>query len=99
MLEARTLPLGPPDGPDAVAILNPLAADEAHLRRRLLPGLVRRAGHKWGHRHGAGGRFSGGGGVCLAAGGGGGGAGAPAPSPPHAQGTPRRWDPTPPPRA
>ncbi len=51
MLEARTLPLGPPDGPDAVAILNPLAADEAHLRRRLLPGLVRRVEHNWANRN------------------------------------------------
>jgi phenylalanyl-tRNA synthetase beta chain len=53
MLEARTLPLGPVDGPDAVAILNPLAADEAHLRRRLLPGLVRRVEHNWANRTGA----------------------------------------------
>jgi phenylalanyl-tRNA synthetase beta chain len=51
LLEARTLPLGPPDGPDAVAILNPLAADEAHLRRRLLPGLVRRVEHNWANRN------------------------------------------------
>jgi phenylalanyl-tRNA synthetase beta chain len=51
MLEARTLPLGPPDGPDAVAIRNPLAADEAHLRRRLLPGLVRRVEHNWANRN------------------------------------------------
>jgi phenylalanyl-tRNA synthetase beta chain len=50
LYEARTLPLGPADGPDAVAIVNPLSADEAHLRRRLLPGLVRRVEHNWaGH--------------------------------------------------
>src|SRR5216110_3130040 len=42
LLEARTLPLGPSDGPEAVAIQNPLSAEEAHLRSRLLPGLVRR---------------------------------------------------------
>src|SRR5207244_6714085 len=47
LLEARTLPLGPADGPDAVPVLNPLAADEAHLRSRLLPGLVRRVEHNW----------------------------------------------------
>ncbi|HEX4602113.1 MAG TPA: phenylalanine--tRNA ligase subunit beta [Gemmatimonadales bacterium] len=47
LYEARTLPLGPPDGPDAVAILNPLSAEEAHLRRRLVPGLVRRVEHNW----------------------------------------------------
>src|SRR5205823_11393851 len=27
LYEARTLPLGPPDGPDAVAVLNPLSAE------------------------------------------------------------------------
>jgi len=47
LLEARTIPLGPPDGPDSVTILNPLSAEEAHLRRRLLPGLVRRVEHNW----------------------------------------------------
>jgi phenylalanyl-tRNA synthetase beta chain len=50
LYEARTLPLGPADGPEAVAIVNPLAADEAHLRRRLLPGLVRRVEHNWAAR-------------------------------------------------
>ena len=47
MLEARTLPLGAADAPDAVAIRNPLSAEEAHLRTRLLPGLVRRVEHNW----------------------------------------------------
>ena len=47
LLEARTLPLGPADGPDAVPVLNPLSAEEAHLRSRLLPGLVRRVEHNW----------------------------------------------------
>ena len=47
LLEARTLPLGPPDGPDAVAVLNPLSADEAHLRRRLIPGLIRQMETNW----------------------------------------------------
>src|SRR4029077_18384793 len=28
LLEARTLPLGPPDGPETVAIQNPLSAEE-----------------------------------------------------------------------
>src|SRR5437867_5118371 len=45
--EARTLPLGPADSPDAVQIQNPLSAEEAHLRSRLLPGLVRRVGRNW----------------------------------------------------
>ncbi len=45
--EARTLSLGPADGPEAVAVLNPLSVEEAHLRTRLLPGLVRRVQHNW----------------------------------------------------
>ncbi len=47
LLEARTLPLGPADGPDAVLVQNPLSAEEGHLRSRLLPGLVRRVEHNW----------------------------------------------------
>jgi len=47
LLEARTLPLGPADGPDAVPVQNPLSAEEAHLRSRLLPGLMRRVEHNW----------------------------------------------------
>ncbi len=47
MLEARTIPLGAPHGPDAVEIRNPLSAEESHLRSRLLPGLVRRVEHNW----------------------------------------------------
>ncbi|MEX2155264.1 MAG: phenylalanine--tRNA ligase subunit beta [Gemmatimonadales bacterium] len=47
LLEARTLPLGPADASDAVPILNPLSADEAHLRSRLVPGLTRRVEHNW----------------------------------------------------
>jgi phenylalanyl-tRNA synthetase beta chain len=50
LYEARTLPLGPADGPDAVAITNPISAEEAHLRRRLVPGLVRRVEHNWATR-------------------------------------------------
>src|SRR5437870_2198513 len=51
LLEARTLPLGPPDGPDAVPILNPMSAEEAYLTRRLLPGLGRRIAHHWPNRN------------------------------------------------
>ena len=51
LLEARTMPLGPPDGPETVAIRNPLSAEEAHLRRRLLPGLVRRVEFNWANRN------------------------------------------------
>src|SRR5438876_5184501 len=47
LLEARTLPLGPADGPDAVELKNPLPAEEAHLRSRLLPGLIRRVEYNW----------------------------------------------------
>ncbi len=51
LLEARTLPLGPPDGPDAVPILNPMSVEEAYLRRRLVPGLVRRIEYNWANRN------------------------------------------------
>ena len=51
LLEARTIPLGPPDGPEAVPIRNPLSAEEAHLRRRLLPGLIRRVEFNWANRN------------------------------------------------
>jgi phenylalanyl-tRNA synthetase beta chain len=51
LLEARTLPLGPRDGPDAVPILNPMSAEEAYLRRRLVPGLVRRIEYNWANRN------------------------------------------------
>ncbi|HYT03262.1 MAG TPA: phenylalanine--tRNA ligase subunit beta [Gemmatimonadales bacterium] len=51
LYEARTIPLGPPDGADAIPILNPISAEEAHLRRRLLPGLVRRVEHNWANRN------------------------------------------------
>ena len=47
MLEARTMPLGAADGPNAVATRNPLSMEETHLRSRLLPGLVRRVEHNW----------------------------------------------------
>jgi phenylalanyl-tRNA synthetase beta chain len=45
--ESRTTPLGPADAPDAVAVRNPLSAEEAFLRSQLLPGLVRRVEHNW----------------------------------------------------
>jgi len=47
LLEARTLPLGPADAPDAIEVKNPLSAQEAHLRSRLLPGLIRRVEYNW----------------------------------------------------
>ncbi|HUL01900.1 MAG TPA: phenylalanine--tRNA ligase subunit beta [Gemmatimonadales bacterium] len=51
LYEARTFPLGPADGPDAPVVQNPMSADEAHLRMRLLPGLVRRVEHNWAARN------------------------------------------------
>jgi phenylalanyl-tRNA synthetase beta chain len=45
--EVVSLPLGPAAGPDSVRLLNPLAADDAWLRRRLLPGLVRLVEANW----------------------------------------------------
>lgn len=50
-LEARTLPLGPEDGPESVAVVNPLSVEDRHLRRRLLPGLTRRVEHNWAGRN------------------------------------------------
>jgi phenylalanyl-tRNA synthetase beta chain len=47
LLETRSLPFGAPDAPNAVAVKNPMAADEAHLRTRLLPGLIRAVEHNW----------------------------------------------------
>jgi phenylalanyl-tRNA synthetase beta chain len=45
--EVVSLPMGARDGPDSVRLLNPLAADDAWLRRRLLPGLVRLVEANW----------------------------------------------------
>ena len=45
--EVITLPLGAADGPESVRLLNPLSADDAWLRRRLLPGLVRLVEANW----------------------------------------------------
>lgn len=47
LLEARTLPLGPADDAAAIVVQNPLSAEEAHLRSRMLPGLARRVEHNW----------------------------------------------------
>ena len=50
LLEAVTLPLGPPDPAGSVELENPLSSDHAHLRRRLLPGLVREVERNWSVR-------------------------------------------------
>jgi len=47
LFEAQTFPLGPEDGPDGVHLLNPLSSEEAFLRTRLLPGLVRLVEGNW----------------------------------------------------
>jgi phenylalanyl-tRNA synthetase beta chain len=47
LYEVSRLPLGPADGDESVKLLNPLSADDAWLRRRLLPGLVRLVEANW----------------------------------------------------
>jgi phenylalanyl-tRNA synthetase beta chain len=48
--EVVSLPMGPVHDPESVRLLNPLAADDAWLRRRLLPGLVRLVEANWANR-------------------------------------------------
>jgi phenylalanyl-tRNA synthetase beta chain len=45
--EARTLPLGARGGDDAPVIVNPLSAEESHLRTALVPGLTRAVEYNW----------------------------------------------------
>jgi phenylalanyl-tRNA synthetase beta chain len=47
LLEVVALPMGPPDGAGSVRLANPLSSTEGHLRRRLLPGLVRLVEGNW----------------------------------------------------
>jgi phenylalanyl-tRNA synthetase beta chain len=47
LFEVVSLPMGPEDGKESVRLLNPLSADDAYLRRRLLPGLVRLVEGNW----------------------------------------------------
>ncbi|MCI0545973.1 MAG: phenylalanine--tRNA ligase subunit beta, partial [Candidatus Rokubacteria bacterium] len=47
LYEVSRLPLGPAEGEESVRLLNPLSADDAWLRRRLLPGLVRLVEGNW----------------------------------------------------
>jgi phenylalanyl-tRNA synthetase beta chain len=47
-LEARTAGFAPA-AEGRVALLNPLSAEESHLRDSLLPGLLRRLEHNWAH--------------------------------------------------
>ncbi|HEU5041515.1 MAG TPA: phenylalanine--tRNA ligase subunit beta, partial [Gemmatimonadales bacterium] len=47
LFEVSRVPMGPADGEDSVRLANPLSADDAWLRRRLLPGLVRLVEANW----------------------------------------------------
>ncbi len=47
LLEAMTLPFGPAEGADSVRVVNPLSAEDAWLRQRLVPGLVRQVEANW----------------------------------------------------
>jgi phenylalanyl-tRNA synthetase beta chain len=47
LYEVSRLPLGPADGNGSVKLINPLSADDAWLRGRLLPGLVRLVEGNW----------------------------------------------------
>lgn len=48
LFEAVSLAMGPRDGAEAVAIVNPLSTEHGWLRTRLLPGLARAAELNWG---------------------------------------------------
>jgi phenylalanyl-tRNA synthetase beta chain len=47
LLEATLFPMGPPEGPGSVRLLNPLSAEDSHLRETLLPGLARAVETNW----------------------------------------------------
>jgi phenylalanyl-tRNA synthetase beta chain len=47
-LESRTVGFAPA-GEGRVPLLNPLSAEESHLRDSLVPGLLRRVEHNWAH--------------------------------------------------
>jgi phenylalanyl-tRNA synthetase beta chain len=47
LFEVSRLPMGPADGADSVRLANPLSSEDAWLRRRLLPGLVRLVEANW----------------------------------------------------
>ena len=52
LYEVSRLPLGAADGEESVKLLNPLSSDDAWLRRRLLPGLVRLVEGNWANQVG-----------------------------------------------
>jgi phenylalanyl-tRNA synthetase beta chain len=47
LFEVARLPMGPADGEESVRLANPLSSEDAWLRRRLLPGLVRLVEANW----------------------------------------------------
>ena len=47
LYEVNSLPLGKEDGDGSLRLVNPLSAEDAWLRRRLLPGLVRLVEANW----------------------------------------------------
>jgi phenylalanyl-tRNA synthetase beta chain len=47
LMEVMPLPTAPAEGRDSVRLLNPLSSAEGHLRRQLLPGLVRLVQRNW----------------------------------------------------
>jgi phenylalanyl-tRNA synthetase beta chain len=47
LFEAVTIPFGPSTGEGSVALVNPLSLEEASLRGRLLPGLIRQVELNW----------------------------------------------------
>jgi len=47
LFEVVSLPMAAADGSESVRLLNPLSSTEGHLRRRLLPGLVRVVEGNW----------------------------------------------------
>ncbi|MGH7508175.1 MAG: phenylalanine--tRNA ligase subunit beta [Gemmatimonadales bacterium] len=50
LFEVSPLPTGPAEGPESVRLLNPLSSTEGHLRRHLLPGLVRLVEGNWSNQ-------------------------------------------------
>lgn len=51
LLEATLIPMGPPEGPESVRLINPLSAEDSHLRQTLLPGLARAVETNWSRQN------------------------------------------------
>ena len=50
LFEVVLLPIGPANGPTAIAVENPLSAEHGFLRERLLPGLVAQVEANWANQ-------------------------------------------------